>query len=494
MNFSKFIENKDTSYGYITEASFSRGKLEKVALQYGKILGKTLGGEFKVLDVETFKGDLGSGKGVRTMNNAGHQIRFNYDEALAKMGQGSKYYLTSITYWNPSNKDFESPDMTVVFHPQANVLDILSKVAETIKSGRIQENFMNESPTKKEIKAWLQDKGIHPSYSADSKKEFLHKALVKKGLTEEFAIFAGSKEKNSFSDEIKKEEKDFEKVYADPDLVFEDIEQLTKLIALGEWKSLIVCGMGGIGKTYHIADETGGMLPKILGPVGNKWTYHSGTKAAPFSFYKTTFSERDKIIVWDEADSLLKNKDIIMMLKPGLDTSGDNTFEYMSGTKNMVGLSKQEIIDYGNFVDEEIDNGAEITMGKEKSGQVKLPSKFYFTGGMIFISNMKSSEIEQAIMSRSIFVDVHLAAQDVEKRIRTIMRAKAAGSPDVTEEDVDEIMEALGSAAPQTGKVQYMTPEYARKSKQLTVRAASLALKMKKAGLKNWKRLAALYA
>jgi len=491
MGFSDFIKEKDSIYGYINEANFSEGKLQKVAELYGKILGKKFGGEFKVLDTESFKGQFGSGRGIRTMNSKGHQIRFNYDEIFGKY---ATFTLTSISYWNPSNIDFQNPDTVIIFHPQANVKNILTKVADTLSTGRIQESEINEEVSKKELKAWLQSKGLPDYLSAPSKQDVLHKQLQKKGLSEEFAVFSGSPEKNSLEAELKKEEKDFDKVYADPDLVFEDIEELTKLIALGKWKSLIVCGMGGIGKTYHVADESGGMLPKVLGPVGDKWTYHSGTKAAPFSFYKNTFSERKKIIVWDEADSLLKNKDIIMMLKPGLDTSGDNAFEYMSGTRNMVGLSKQEILDYSNFVDAEIANGAEITMGKEKSGFVKLPSKFYFEGGMIFISNMKSSEIEQAIMSRSIFVDVHLAAQDVEKRIRTIMRAKAKSNPDVSEEDVNDVMEALGAAAPQTGKVQYMTPEYARESKQLTVRAADLALKMKKANLKNWQRLAALYA
>jgi len=493
MSFGKFIKNNNTEYGYINEASFSEGKLEKVALQYGKILGKKLGGEFKVLDTETFKGDLGSGKGVRTMNNAGHQIRFNYDEALAKMGQGSKYYLTSITYWNPSNIDFESPDITIVFHPGANVLDILSKVADTIKTGKIQESlnsFINESPTKKELKAWLTSKGIHPSYSADSKKEFLNKALKKKGLSEEFAIFAGSKEKNSFEQEIKKAEKDFENVYADPKYVFEDIEELTRLVARGEWKSLIVCGMGGIGKTYHVKKT----LNEELGSINQKWTMHVGAKAAPFAWYKTLFQERDKVILWDEADSLLKNDDIIMMLKPALDSDGDHIVEYTSGTTNMVGKSVDQIKEYSNFVQSEIENGSEITMGKEKPGQVRLPSKFVFEGSMIFISNMPANKIEQAVMSRSIFVDVYLAAQDAEMRVHQILDIKAATEAGVSEEDVYEVMKALGAAAPSNGKVKYMSPEYARQSKKITVRSGLLGLKIKKAGLKNWSRLVALYA
>ena len=244
--------------------------------------------------------------------------------------------------------------------------------------------------------------------------------------------------------------------------------------------------------TYHIT-EGPKSLKKLLGPEGGKWTYHSGTKAAPFSFYKTLFQERDKIIVFDEADSLLKNPDIIMMLKPILDTSGSNMAEYMSGTANMVGRSASEIDSYAEYVDEEIKQGKNIGMGKN---DIKLPSKFKFQGGMVFISNMPASSIEKAILSRSIYVDVYLAATDVIKRIETIGRAQAKASPNISDKDVDDVLSALGqsSSTSETHDITYMTPEYARSQKQITVRALQLGLILKKSGLARWSELTALYA
>lgn len=158
----------------------------------------------------------------------------------------------------------------------------------------------------------------------------------------------------------------------------------------------------------------------------------------------------------------------------------------------MVGQSDSDIEDYCKMVDNEIADGKMIGMGKN---DVKLPSKFKFTGGIVFISNMRADQIEQAIMSRSIFIDVYLAEQDILKRINSIMRAQIKSDSSLSESDVDEVMEALGSSssAPEH-KVTYMTPEYARKSKQITVRAAQLALIMKKSGLSNWADLAAKYA
>lgn len=245
-----------------------------------------------------------------------------------------------------------------------------------------------------------------------------------------------------------------------------------------------------MGKTWHITQGPRS-LSTLLGAEGDKWTYHSGTKAAPFSFFRTLFQERDKVIVFDEADSLLKNPDIVMMLKPILDTSGSNFAEYMSGTENMVGKSDSEIEDYCQYVDDEVAGGTSIGVGKN---DVKLPSKFKFTGSMVFISNMKAKEIEGAIMSRSIFVDVNLAQQDIIKIIRSIA-ISSAKSMGITEEEAEDIVDALasGSSGPEI-EVTYMTPEYARKHKQVTIRAYQLAVLLKKSGLARWAELSEMYA
>lgn len=243
--------------------------------------------------------------------------------------------------------------------------------------------------------------------------------------------------------------------------------------------------------TYHITEGPRG-LEKILGPEGDKWTYHSGIKVAPLSFYSLLFRERNKIIVFDEADSILKHDDVVMMLKPILDTSGKNVAAYGSNTKNMVGLSDDEIRDYCDQVDSELDAGGRIGIGKN---DVMLPGKFFFEGAMIFISNMPAKKIEGAILSRSIFVDVHLAEQDVLKRIRSIAHITSKYDKLTSPEDVEMILEALGfnPDAP-THEITYMTPEHARKTKKITVRAYALANTMRKAGLNNWVNLAALYA
>lgn len=472
----------------LNEVKFDASKLQKVVDLYGSVIGRRMSGKFKTISTEEYNRAMGPGKGIRTMNDAGEQLRFNWDAKLAKV---SDFVLTSIDYWDSSNLDFQKPTRTITFGPHLNVLQVMDKIIDGLKTGRITESSLNEKRSREEKQEWLEGKGLPKSLSGSEKA--MRARAEKEGILDELEVFLGKAEKNSFEAGLKEVEKQFTKeVYADPETVFEDIEDLLSVVAAGKWRTLVVCGMGGIGKTWHITQGPRS-LKALLGPEGDEWTYHSGTKAAPFAFYKTLFQERDKVIVFDEADSLLKNPDIVMMLKPILDTSGDNLAEYMAGTENMVGKSMSEIEDYCAEVDAEVMAGASIGIGKN---DVKLPSKFPFTGGMIFISNMRADQIEGAIMSRSIFVDVHLAQQDVVKRIRSIAK-KQASSMGLTEAEADEIVDALSVGADAKGQdveVTYMTPEFARKTKQLTVRAYQLAAILKTSGLTRWKELSQMYA
>lgn len=498
MSFRKLISKEHiqelAEITKIDEAQFSEKNIEKVVVLYSKILGRKLGGTFKPIGFETYQRQMGPGKGFRTMNDTGAMLRFNWDAKLAKESQ---YDLTSMDYWAPENTNFEKPSRTVTFSPELNVIQVLEQIALALKTGKINEaqeyidhaNMVLEAPTGDEKREWLASKGMSKSLAGSLPA--MKKKAGEMGLAAELEVFLGQKETNSFEEELKTADKKLStQVFSDPETVFEDIEDLLSVVAAKKWRTLIVCGQGGIGKTYHIT-EGPRSLSALLGSEGKKWTYHSGAKAAPFSFYKTLFQERDKVIVFDEADSLLKNDDIVMMLKPILDTSGSNMAEYMSGTMNMVGKSHDEIESYSKWVDSQLEIGTPLGTGKD---DLKLPSKFQFGGGMIFISNMRANQIEKAIMSRSIFIDVYLAQQDVLKRIKSIGYAQSKKTG-VTKAEIDEILESLGASS--TGKdveVNYMTPEYARKSKEVTVRAMQLAIILKKSGLSRWASLAAMYA
>ena len=180
-----------------------------------------------------------------------------------------------------------------------------------------------------------------------------------------------------------------------------------------------------------------------------------------------------------------------MMLKPALDTSGKPAMEYITGTYPMNGKNEAEIRDYCLQCDDADSLVFTQNVNKVKDGEMVIPSKFYFDGEMIFISNMRASQIEDAIKSRSIFIDVYLCARDMYNRTKSIMKAKY---PDKSDEQLDKFFEALGMAIPDADEeVTYMTPEIARKRKPLTIRSAVIGMALQDAGVESWARIASMY-
>ena len=522
-----------TDFEFLNEAEFKRENIAKVMQLYRKLFGKYFGGEFKIFAEESYKKPSEKGSGIRLINDLNYQLRFNWtfkeSNELKRQAQKdkTKLYISSIDYWEPTNTDFEKPSTTVTFLRTINVVQIWQGLAKIIKKGIrgkytlndlkvepsvLQESNIKQDSTKVEHKlnfsfSKFLNEAKSPFQTATQRKEFLKQAGLNPDMkfaeyqrkldddpefasqAKEYAIEIGigKKESNSTEEKLKKSEKELDNTpYCNPELVFQDIEDMTELVARGKCKSLIVCGQAGIGKTFHVTSR----LKEILGSQPGKWYYHSGMKASPVSFYTKAFEEREAIIVWDEADSLLKNDDIVMMLKPALDTSGDNTMEYSRG-KSMTGLSREEIEAYGREVDALIADGKIPGPVPTRGDYVQVPGKFYFNGSMIFISNMPAKSIESAVLSRSIFIDVKLCASDINKRIMSIMHKKYSN---YTDEQLNTFAEALGGFATSNEKVTYMTPEYARKNKPVTIRSIEIAIQMKEAGLKNWARLASLYA
>ena len=496
----------------LTEAQFTSDKLDKVTKLYGKLFGKKFGGEFKVAFTEQFQRQDGTkGFGYRLFNKFGYQLRFGFLKgnitAFKVTPKRDTFIVDSLDYWDKDNHELDRPTITCSFSASCNVVQIYEKLCELLRKKKLGtfklDDFITEavdaSNTKikereaflRNNKAFLKSKGIKISPLYTDAAAF-GQAVEDAGLEDEWNEFyatleKGKRETNSVQNSVKNTQKKMdETVYSDPKYVFEDIKTLTKFVAQGGSKSLIVCGMGGIGKTYEVTST----LRKIYGEPGAKYTYHSGAKISPRSFYSAVFRERDMLQVWDEADSILKQDDTVMMLKPALDTSGKPAMEYVTNTLPMTGKNEAEIRDYCLQCDEADTLVYTNNPNKLKDGEMVFPSKFYFDGQMIFISNMRATEIEDAIKSRSIFLDVYLSATDVMNRMKTIMKAQY---PDETDESLNEFFDTMGASVPDEGPVTYMTPELARRNKPLTIRSLVLGMALKKAGVEAWERIASMY-
>lgn len=497
----------------LTEAQFSQDKLDKVTKLYGKLFGKKFGGEFKVVFTEQFTRQDGTkGFGYRLFNRFGYQLRFGYLKgnitAFKETPKRDTFIVDSLDYWDKDNHELDKPTLTCTFSSTCNVVQIYEKLCELLRKNKVGtfklDDFITEAVDAigtriKDRKAFLdsnkalfKSKGIKVSPLYGDAVAF-GKAVEDTGLEDQWnefyaTISKGKKETNSVQAEVVKATKTLDDtVYSDPKYVFEDIKTLTEFVAKGGSKSLIICGQGGIGKTYEVTST----LKKILGEPGSKYTYHSGAKVSPRSFYASVFRERDLLQVWDEADSILTQDDTIMMLKPALDTSGKPVMEYLTGTYPMNGKSEAEIRDYCAQCDTANSLLFTQNVNKVKEDEMVIPSKFYFDGQMIFISNMRASQIEDAIKSRSIFIDVYLCATDMVNRMKTIMKAKY---PNKTDTELNEFFDVMGMSLPGgASEVTYMTPELSRQRKPLTIRSMVLGMALKDAGVESWKRIASMY-
>lgn len=191
----------------------------------------------------------------------------------------------------------------------------------------------------------------------------------------------------------------------------------------------------------HNTFEIKHTLETLFGSSPNKhWIYIPAGKFTTLQFFQEVYDARDRIICFDEADNIVTNDEIVTMLKPALDTSGDGQMTYNTGTKRMTDMSKKEVEQYCGEVDYwHGQEGVPFAFGKrfgkkenifgtdtfdedsEITG-VWMPSRFYFTGKMIFISNLPLAKIDNALLTRGSRVDVTLTLQGKIRRVQTVLK------------------------------------------------------------------------
>lgn len=262
---------------------------------------------------------------------------------------------------------------------------------------------------------------------------------------EKIKVLRGSKETVVLSNSIKKGEEVLEKTeYADPDIVFDEIDSYVTMAGKELLPALLITGQGGIGKSYNVE--------KILDQFGKRhetWERIKG-KASAAAMYNTLWYNRNKIVVFDDCDSVLKDPDAINVLKGALD---NNNFREISWATKGEGLVYTLDLDDNEEIAKRCEEWSQDHHGKEG-----IPNHFIFEGEVIFISNMKKSEIykrDPALLTRCTCIDVVLSAQGVMKRIETVlpyikvykaMGAKGSEGKDITNEDLKrEVFDFMNS-------------------------------------------------
>jgi hypothetical protein len=172
----------------------------------------------------------------------------------------------------------------------------------------------------------------------------------------------------------------------DPEVMFTNLRNLTRMVGKGIQPSLVVTGMAGMGKTHVVKDTL-----QQLGLRESFEFVHFKGRATAAGLYITLYENSDKIVILDDCDSVFKDDDAVNILKGALDSYDTRYISY---------ITSRELKDsYGNAV----------------------PKQFNFTGRVIFISNYEQSKIDEAIKSRSFVQDISMSTEQVFLRMEQLV-------------------------------------------------------------------------
>lgn len=234
----------------------------------------------------------------------------------------------------------------------------------------------------------------YEKYRSDAELSESEKSIIKKGLEE----FNKEKDKNIADAEEQKEE----------------YKTLVRNVIEGGSRGLLVYGKGGLGKSFTVEQ----MLEKKELEQDVDYFLIKGA-ASPIKVFEKMKAHPDKLFVFDDADSMWKTTEGRNILKGALD-------------------SKEK----GGYISWE-KSGAKVDKDSNNS--------FYFTGKIIFISNMDGEEMKKdediaAILTRIEFLDFSFTNSQtyimVSKLLRdNKMKWKDFGIPNdkVTDGDISYI-------------------------------------------------------
>lgn len=213
---------------------------------------------------------------------------------------------------------------------------------------------------------------------------------------------------------------------------FNLLNDLAKMVVYDVTPSLIIVGEGGLGKTHEIKE-----VIDVTALQGCEYIFIKGYSTAR-GLYNTLYDNNDKLIVFDDCDSVLEDKVAVNILKSALDSYDNRTISWMAK------MNKND----------------------------KYPQQFDFTGRIIFISNKSKDSIDGAILSRSLTVDLTMTPAEKIERMTTIL-------PNILPQYDDEVkVEALN----------FLNEN--KDGNNINMRTLIMVIKMANSNPTNWKNMA----
>lgn len=236
---------------------------------------------------------------------------------------------------------------------------------------------------------------------------------------------------------------------------FSFVDNLVTMIANKNIPSMIVTGEGGLGKTFTVMQsiknaglqDTRDFLMNTTDEEDDKevwmkngdYSVVKGYSTAK-GLYRTLYENRNKLVIFDDCDSILKDDTALMLLKGALDSYDERW----------------------------------ISWNAESLREDDLPRSFKFTGRVIFISNLPLLRIDQSIRSRSICVDLHMTAKQKIERMEQIVTENTF-MPDFSDKIKKDALTFL--------------EKHANRCKELNLRTLISVVKIRSA-TKDWEKLA----
>lgn len=228
------------------------------------------------------------------------------------------------------------------------------------------------------------------------------------------------------------------------------VSDMVTMLANGAQASVVVTGPGGLGKSFTVNQtltangfkDVSTLDDFAVGTVikSNKAFRVIKGYSTPKGLYRTLYENRDGVIVFDDCDSVLKDPVSLNLLKGALDSYSRRIISWRADIK-----------------DED------------------LPTTFEFKGRIVFISNLASTQIDQAIITRSMAVDLSMTRKQKIERMRHLLNS-GEFMPEfdkVTKNDAMSLIDKLQD-----------------KVKELSLRTLIQVTKIRKSAGSNWSNLA----
>jgi len=179
---------------------------------------------------------------------------------------------------------------------------------------------------------------------------------------------------------------------------FEYFRQLTDLTMDGKLYSLIASGEGGIGKSHMIGE----MLELKDLKEETHFLHIKGFSTAK-ALYNLLKDHSEKLVIFDDCDNILTDPIGQNILKAVLDTSKSRRVRWLTNLEE---------------------------------------SSFVFTGSAIFLTNKNKDKIPQALISRSLVVDLYMTPEEKIERMRYLVPTLDAGAT-LTVEEKNAVLDVI---------------------------------------------------